>query len=168
MHPSLKTCIAVATLSLAWPAQAEDLTGTVVTVGSSLTTTVMVTPAGEAKGPSLCYTDLAERVRKLTAMTVKVSGDWKLNDKSEKKCFEASEFTVLKTSSGRDAIVGTLVETSGVYQVTGGDGKIMTLGEVSGGLKKLSGQKVILDLKAMESPNAKEPTYKVVTYAAFP
>ena len=32
----------------------------------------------------------------------------------------------------------------------------------------IRGQKVILDLKTMESPAAKEATYKVVTYAAFP
>lgn len=169
MRSLLNRCLIAASLfSLAAPAAAESLEGTVVSVGSSLNTSVMLTQPNEAKGPKLCYTDLAKKVRKLAAMTVKVSGDWKTNDKGDKTCFEATDFTVLKTSSGRDAIVGTLGEKSGVYQVTGGDGKVMTLGEVTGGLKKLNGQKVILDLKSMESPNAKEPTYKVVTYAAYP
>jgi hypothetical protein len=155
-------------MTLSSSAYAEDLEGVVVSVGSALNTSVMLTKENEPKGPKLCYDDVGKRVRKLSAMTVKVTGNWKTNDKGAKTCFEASDFTVLKTSSGRDAVVGTLGEKSGVYQVTGGDGKVLKLGEVTSGLKKLNGQKVILDLKSMESPNAKEPTYKVVTYAAFP
>jgi hypothetical protein len=164
---SLLKSLLLTSALLSAPAFAEDLTGTVMTVGSALNATVTLTSA-EGKGPSLCTGETAKRVRKLTAMTVKVSGEWKKNDKGENQCFEATDFTVLKTSSGRDAVVGTLGEKAGVYQVTADDGKVMTLGGVSGGLKKLSGHKVILDLKSMENPNAKEPTYKVVTYAAFP
>lgn len=169
MHSLFIRCLAAASLSvLAAPAFAEDLQGMVVTVGTALNATVMLTQPGEAKGPTVCYDDVGKRIRKLSAMTVKVTGDWKTNEKGDKKCLEATSFDVLKTSSGRDAVVGSLSEKGGVYQVTSADGKVMTLGEVSGGLKKLNGQKVILDLKSMESPNAKEPTYKVVTYAAFP
>ncbi len=153
---------------LAGSALAEDLQGTVVSVGSAMNTTVMLTQPTDPKGPTLCYTDVTKRVRKLSAMTVKVSGAWTTNQKGEKTCFEVTDFDVLKTSSGRDAVVGTLGESGGAYQVTGKDGKVMTLGEITGGLKKLKGQKVILDLKSMNSPAAKEPTYKVVTYAAYP
>ncbi len=150
------------------PALAEELEGTVLTVGNALNTEVMLTQPKENKGPNLCYTDLVKRVKKLAAMSVKVTGDWKVNAKGEKTCFDATDFTVTKTSSGRDAVVGVLSDKDGVYQVTGDDGKVMLLSDVSGGLKKLSGQKVILDLKAMDSPASKEATFKVVTYAAFP
>lgn len=169
MRTEFKALLVAGTLALgAAPASADELSGAVITFGWSLNTTVRLNQPNEKNGPKLCMNDLAKRIRKLSAMTVKVTGEWTKDDKGENKCFEATDFTVQKTSSGRDAIVGTLSEKSGSYQVTGDDGKVMTLGEVTGGLKKLAGQKVILDLKAMDNPAAKEATYKVVTYAAFP
>ena len=75
---------------------------------------------------------------------------------------------MVKATSGRDAFVGTLSEQDGNYVVTGGDGKAQRLLSVPEGLRKLSGQKVILDLKSMEAPSAKDASSSVVTYAAFP
>jgi hypothetical protein len=153
-----------ALLLAAAPALAEDVTGIVRVVGSSINSEVLV---GDG-GPNLCRNDVAKRMRRLTAMTATVSGDWQTKPNGDKKCFAATGFTVTKVSSGRDAVVGKLEQRSGAYVVTTDDGKAHALASAPDGLKKLVGQKVILDLKGMDSPAAKEATFNVVTYAAFP
>src|SRR5690606_6793650 len=95
----------------------------------------------------ICANEIGKSVRRLGAMTVRVSGEWKLDKKGAKRCFEGRSLSVLKTSSGRDALVGTLSSQDGVYVVKDASGQTHTLGDVPGGLKKLDGQKVILDIK---------------------
>jgi hypothetical protein len=158
-------------LALVLPAvaHAEELVGVVRAAGSGLNAHTRLAPAGESAGPSLCVNDVEKKVRRLGAMTVKANGDWREpKNKNGDKCFVATDFAVVKASSGRDAVVGTLSQKGGVYLVTGDDGKTHALGDVPGGLKKLDGQKVILDIKPIDSPSAKEAVYKVVTYSAHP
>lgn len=150
-------------------AHAEELVGVVKVAGSGLNAQTMLAPAGDNAGPVLCINDVEKKVRRLGAMTVKANGDWREpKSKGGEKCFVATDFAIVKASSGRDAVVGTLSQKGGVYLVTGEDGKTRTLGDVPGGLKKLDGQKVILDIKPIDSPSAKEAVYKVVTYSAHP
>ena len=87
-------------------------------------------------------------------------------------------------SSGRDALVGSLVVKDGVYSVSGEGGKVITLSDVPPGLKKLVGKKVIVDGKSPEDPvpaakpvaatgvkddaAVKSDVKVVITYQAFP
>lgn len=160
--------LAASLLTMAAPAFSEELAGVVKVTGSGITAQTMVSPVGEEKGPEVCGNDVGKKIRRLGAMTLKVTGDWKVKKNGDKGCFNATEFKVLKTSSGRDAVVGTLAQKNGSFVVTGSDGHTHVLDDVTGGLKKLEGQKVILDIKPINSPTAKEPVYKVVTYAAHP
>ncbi len=155
-------------LSLGLPAAAEDLEGTVTASGSGVNSRVFLAPAGAAEGPDLCASDVTKKVRRLGAMVVRASGAWKLSKKGEKSCFAATTFTVLKTSTGRDAAIGLLGRQGAGFVLTGDDGKSLALDDVPGGLKKLEGHKVILDLKAMEGPSGKGAPYKVVSYAEHP
>lgn len=153
---------------LASLAMAEEMSGVVKVVGSAINAQIMLTEAGEEKGPVVCANDVGKKVKRLGAMTVKASGAWRLDKKGDKSCFEATEFAVLKTSSGRDALVGTLSHKDGSYVVTGADGKAHVLEDIPGGLKKLDGEKVILDIKPISTPSTKGEVFKVVTYAAHP
>ena len=138
--------------------------------GSSLSSKMLVVPAGESTGPNLCRNDTSKRIGRLSGMTLKVMGAWQMDAKTnEKRCFEASAFVVSKMSNGRDALVGALEDKDGQFQLTDDSGKVSMLADVPDGLKKLSGKKVILDVKTIESPAAtKEAALKVVSYAEFP
>ena len=160
--------VLAAALTGASAARAEEASGRVRVVGPAISVEVVLAPEGGNDGPNLCRTDLAKRLRHLAAMTVKVTGEWQLKKDGSKRCFDAADFTVVKATSGRDAVVGLLSEKGGNFVVTGDDGKEQRLLSVPDGLRKLSGQKVILDLKAMESPTAKDASSSVVTYAAYP
>jgi hypothetical protein len=155
-------------LLFAASASAEELTGVVRVLGSSMNVQTMLAPTGSEKGPVVCANEVGKKVKRLGAMTVKATGDWKMNKKGEKSCFEAVDFAVVKTSSGRDALVGTLAQKESVYVVTGADGKAHVLEDIPSGLKKLDGQRVILDIKPISSPTAKGEVFKVVSYAAHP
>lgn len=154
---------------VAVPAFAEDIEGVVRVSGSSINQKVLLSEASTFVGPTLCYGDVAKRVGRLTGMTVKASGEWQISKKSgEKTCIEAKSFVVTKVPNGRTAVVGTLGEKDGAFTLTGDDGKETTLADVPDGMRKLAGKKVILDLKAMENPAAKEVPAKVVSYSEFP
>jgi hypothetical protein len=147
-------------------AHAEDLEGAVLTVGTTLNREVMLLPPKADKGPGLCANDVMKRVGKLSGMTVRASGAW--HGEGKKRCFEASDFAVVKTSSGRDAVVGTLEARDGGFAIGAANGQSYTLADVPGGLKKLVGQKVILDLKPLAGSAGAAGKYVVVSYGSHP
>jgi hypothetical protein len=157
----------VALLVTALPAHAEELTGTAQIVGSGYNSKVILDGAA-SPSPHVCRSDTSKRLSRLTGMTVKVQGEWKTKKDGAKDCFDAVEFTVLKTSSGRDAIVGVLSQEKGHYQVSDDSGKVVKLSDLSSGLKKLEGKKVILDVNLINTPAGLEASYKVITYAEMP
>ena len=167
-----RCALAVMACCLAFPAFAApadgELVGVVRAVGSAMNAETMLAPSKANKGPALCPSTIEKRIRHLGGLTVKAQGHWQLDAKGVQKCFEATDFTVTLTSSGRPAIVGKLTKKAGVYQLTGDDGRVMSLVEAPSGLRRMDGQRVILDLKPMSGPAAKDVSYKVVTYAAFP
>lgn len=168
MAKPLRYGAVVAALLAAPAALAETVEGVVKVAGGGLNAEVMVAASGNT-GPVLCgMSDMTKQVKHLAAMTVKVDGEWKTNKEGQKTCFSPAAFTVTKMSTGRDAVVGKLTQKDGKYLVTTDDGKVQTLEDVSPGLKKLEGQKVILDLKQVDAPKGQDAASKVVTYAAFP
>jgi hypothetical protein len=151
------------------PARADDLSGHVIVVGSSVNMRVQLTEKEGSKGPALCPNDVSKRIRKLLRLEVSVTGAWQMKkDGSSKDCFAATGFKILKHSSGRDPIIGMLQDQGAYFIVKGDDGKVSKLSEVTSGLKSLKGKKVILDLKPMDSPGQKDVSYKVVAYSEFP
>ena len=162
----MKRLILVLGFVMATPAMAEDIEGVVKVVGSAMSRKVMIYSADSAKH-KLCRNDESKRISRLTGMTVKVSGDWKMK-KETKSCLTPTSFSVSKVSSGRAAVVGTLSQTDTGYEVKSEDGKVHALAKVPSGLKKLTGEKVIIDVKPMNSPTSQGSTYNVVTYSRFP
>lgn len=155
-------------LALPGGAFGEEISGVVRVVGSAINAKVLLTKKTEFKGPAVCRGDVAKRVSRLTGLTVKVKGEWKLKKSGKKKCFTVGDFTVLKASSGRDALVGTLTKESEGYKVKTDDGKVHALSDIPAGLKELAGKKVIIDVKPMNNPVSATASYKVVTYSEFP
>lgn len=149
-------------------AQADEIEGVVRVAGSAASAYVYLAQGAETKGDKLCSTDLSKRVRKLSGLTVRVSGSWKADAKGERECFEGDGFTPLKSSSGKDLVVGTLAQAGGAWTITGADGKAMALADVPAGLKKLDGQQVIVSVNAVSTPGLKESGYKIVTYLGMP
>ena len=123
-----------------------------------------------------------EKCFSLSPLVVKVTGDWQIKKNGDKKCFRPTDFKVLKMASGREPLVGLLAVKDGVYTVALEDHKIIAISDVPPGLKKLVGQKVIVDVKSLDgaaavplqAKAAKEaasslPSMRVViTYQAFP
>lgn len=149
-------------------ALAEDAEGLVRVSGSGLNTETVLTPEKEFQGTKLCGSDLERRMHHLAALVVHVTGDWQLNRRGEKRCLDVKDFKVLRMTSGRDAVIGMFSTKDGAFLVTGDDGKAITLKDVPDGMKKLDGQKIIVDLKPVENPVAKETSQVVVTYQPFP
>ena len=168
----------------AGPAWADEIEGLVRVVGRSFDAQTLITPEKETLGPHLCGSDLEQRIRHLTPLVVKVSGRWQTKKGGQRECFVADDVKVLRMSSGRDALVGSLVVKDGVYSVSGEGGKVITLSDVPPGLKKLVGKKVIVDGKSPEDPvpaakpvaatgvkddaAVKSDVKVVITYQAFP
>lgn len=143
-----------------------EIEGVVRVVGPAATAEVLLDPGSGNKGPTVCTSDLSKRIGKLTNFTVKVKGQWRLH-KGKKRCVVPDEFAVTRAPSGRSAIIGILSEQNGSFALAGGDGKTQTLANVPDGLKKLTGKKVILDLKSTDNPTVKDE-FKIVIYAEFP
>jgi hypothetical protein len=161
-------------ISMAWAmayvpcALGDEFEGQIRNSGSSVNQIVEVVSDNTQNSQKLCLDDTASRVKRLTGLTIKVSGDWKINKTGQKQCLQVKSFTILKHSSGRTPLVGTLQNENGVFVVTAEDGKKQTLDEVSSGLKKLSGKKVILDVKPLDASSDKSSVLKVVTYREYP
>ena len=149
-------------------AAAADLEGVIQVAGSALNVEVMVAPPKANTGPLLCMDDMASRIRRLGGMTVKVTGEWVLRQDGSRDCLKATGFAVLKTSSGGDAVVGMISVKGPVVQVTDAGGKALTLSDAPDGLKKLNGQKAILEVSPLKGPAAKAGTVRVVSYASHP
>lgn len=149
------------------PAEPGEIEGVVRVVGPAATAEVQLDPGSGNTGPVVCASDTSKRIGKLTGYTVSVRGIWQFK-KNKKQCLVPDDFAVKKASSGRPVVVGTLVQSRGLYSIDGVDGKKHPLSEIPSGLKKLDGKKVILDLKPLENLATKQESYKVVTYSAFP
>ena len=149
-------------------ASAEEFEGAIRNSGSSVNQTVELVSDQGKTTQKLCLDAGASRVKKLTGLTIRVTGDWKLNKAGEKQCLELKSFKIVKHTSGRVPLVGVLEQENGVYVVAGEDGKKQPLGEVSSGLKRLAGKKVILDVKPLDVSGDKSAALKVVTYGEYP
>lgn len=164
----MKLVLAALLLSLGTPTLAEDLSGSVIVVGSSINMRVLLTAKGAADGPALCTNEVSKRIRKLLRLEVQVSGSWKMKDATTKDCFETTSFKILKHSSGRPAVIGILAEDGPNFTIKGENGYVNRLSDITSGLMKLKGKKVILDLKPMDAPGQKDVSYKVVAYSEYP
>ncbi len=164
----MKLVFATLLLSLGTPALADDLAGSVIVVGSSVNMRVLLTEKGAADGPALCTNDISKKIRKLLRLEVQVNGSWKMKDANTKDCFDATSFKILKHSSGRPPVIGILTEDGPNFIIKGEDGRVNRLSDITSGLVKLKGKKVILDLKPMDAPGQKDISYKVVSYSEYP
>jgi hypothetical protein len=165
----VKSVLAAVLIVLTSPAFADDLAGNVIVVGSSVNMRVLLTEKGAAEGPALCTNDVSKRIRKLLRLEVQVTGSWKMKDATNAKdCFEATSFKVLKHSSGRQPVIGILTEDGANYMIKGEDGRVSRLSDITSGLMKLKGKKVILDIKPMDAPGQKDISFKVVAYSEYP
>src|SRR3954466_6011565 len=103
---SLKFLLAVFVSLQASALFADELEGVVHVVGSAHNMVTVLAPEGKGDGPELCKTETAKRIARLSGMTVKATGDMSKNKDSGKACLDATGFAVLKTGSGREAVVG--------------------------------------------------------------
>ncbi len=146
--------------------EGEQVTGAVRVAGGGFSQEIQVLTEGKDTPVVLCDTPEAGRVKKLAAMTVKVTGSWMLNKQGQKSCFTTKSFVVTKHISGREPLVGTLVKNNESFAIKNDDGKEYKITEVSSGLAKLAGKKVIVDAKSINTSNKK--VLKVVSYGEFP
>lgn len=170
MHSVWKLSLALGLALAAAPsAFADDVEGLVRVVGSAVNAKVILTPEKEYTGPALCRDEQSRKVGRLGGMIVKATGEMQqIGKDATKKCLKVQSFTVTKMANGRDAVVGTLSKKDAVFVITTEAGKVYPLTELPDGLKGLDGKRVVVDLKTMESPGAKESASKVVSYAEMP
>jgi hypothetical protein len=153
---------------LAAQARAEDLSGVIVVAGPEASAATMLAPPQDTQGPTLCPSDNVRRLRHLSGMTAATKGGWQLSPAGQKTCFDVTEFTITKLASGRDAVVGVLKRHGAGFDIVGDGGKVLFLSEITDGLRKLEGLKVIVELRPSQGPTAHEATFKVVSFALFP
>jgi hypothetical protein len=157
-------------------ALAEAVEGTVQIKGSALKSTTFVSSVvssgvstgDKQHGTRICVSDTEQRIRHLTDLTVRVTGEWQATKSGEKDCLDASDYTVLKASSGREAVTGMLSRLGAGFVIDSADGRRLVLQEVPDGLKSLLGLNVVIDVKSIASRQATEATKVVVSYRPLP
>lgn len=164
----MKLVLTALLFAIGTPALADDLSGSVLVVGSSINMRVLLTEKGAVDGPALCTNEVSRKIRKLLRLEVQVGGSWKMKDATTKDCFEVSSFKILKHISGRPPVIGILTEDGPNFIIKGEDGRVSRLSDITSGLTKLKGKKVILDLKPMDAPGQKDISFKVVSYSEYP
>jgi hypothetical protein len=153
-----------ATLFIASSAFADQLSGLVRITATGPFKQVTLTRPNEFSGTMLCPGDKAKRIMTLESLVVKVWGSSK--EIGSVKCFEIGSFTVLKTPSGKDAVVGVIQQKGGVFQITTEDSRVLKLVDVPDSLKDLVGKKVIADLRS--DANLTAGVAQAVYYSEFP
>jgi hypothetical protein len=165
-----KFLLALMVLATSEQVLADQVQGLIRLSGTAVAKQVAITKETEFSGTNLCPGDKAKRLIALESMIVKVWGNTR--EQNGSKCFDVGSFSVLKTPAGREAIVGTLTQHDGVFQITTDDGRSMRLVSVPDGLKAMAGKKVIVDLKSVEAPESTQELttsgFKAVYYAEFP
>jgi hypothetical protein len=154
-------------LLCATPSFGEQIIGRIMLKGNAKFATVQLVKPGEHKGPVVCKNEVASKIKRLSNMQIKITGDWKNKD-TPKSCFEGTEFEVLTTPTGKPAVVGVISKTDSGYQLVALDGKTYGFKKLPGGLRGLVGKKVIVGMKQMTSPGSLTGGHKVVSYSAFP
>jgi len=156
-------------LCCATPLQAEDLVGVVYVSGGDLHTETHIDVDKSHHGPRLCPGEIDYRIRHLSQLQVRTVGTWQLRQGGVKDCFAASSFQILRMVGGREAAVGRLsASESGGYLLTGDDGKIERLADLTPRLRQMMGEQVILDLKPMANPAITDVNKVVVSYRRYP
>jgi len=158
---------------LAW---GEAVEGTVQIKGSALKSLTFVSSevssgvsnGDKQEGTRICASDAEQRIRHLTDLTVRVTGEWQATKSGEKDCLNAKDYVVLKASSGREAVTGLLSRSGAGYVIESADGRRLVLQEVPDGLKSLLGLNVMVDVKSIASRQAAEATKVVVSYRSLP
>ena len=146
----------------------ETLEGIVHVAGNALSTEVLLTEKGSYKGPNLCRTAEAKRIGQIAGMRVRVGGSWQLRSDGSKRCFEPQSFKVLRTTRGQKPVVGVLSKHKGSYVITEAAGKVHRFSQIPEGLKRLTGEKVILEVSPLNHPASNEAAAQVVSYTPFP
>lgn len=159
------TCVAFVLAAIVTPpeASARNVEGVVKVVGSVVNARVILMPSGGGKPTTLCTDATGQCIRKLAGMTLKVA----VTPQAEGKCLKAQEFSVLKTTSGRAAIVGVLRQQQGATFVEEGSGKKHPIARMTPGLREIIGKKAIFDLKA-NATGSSAVGHRVVSYALHP
>lgn len=166
MHLFLTTVLFLAYGGYSYAQNNDKIEGVVRVSGSGVSQEIHVLTDDGDKQAILCEGNLTSRVKKLAAMTVQIDGSWNLNKQGQKSCFSGTEFKILKHISGRQPLVGILAKGKEGFVVKGDDGKEIQLAEVSSGLAKLEGKKVIIDAKSVTTSAKK--SLKVVSYGEHP
>lgn len=146
--------------------------GSVSVVGSAVNAQTKLMPTKDepqSEPSTLCRSGEAKRIGRVAGMYVIAEGHWSQNPVTKERCFEVKGFRVTKSSSGRPALVGRLIREGELFFVLTSDGKKQGLNAVPGGLSKLEGKEVIIDVKPIENPvAASQASWRVVSYAEHP
>jgi hypothetical protein len=158
--------ITIAFLFLSTVALGETVKGRVRNSGVGIVQSVHLIDEETASDRSLCAGDVSGKVKKLSGMVIEVEGLVKKRPNGNSECFDAIGFRIIRNISGRAPLIGLLKVENDVVSVVSEDGVAHILNEVSSGLKKLVGKKVILDVRSNESGDSKG--LKVISYSSFP
>ena len=165
---SIRLLLLVGMLAYEGVALGEAVEGVVQIQGSALKSNTIVFSGDKKAGTRICASAMEQRIRHLTDLTLRVTGEWQAAKSGEKDCLDASDYKVLKASSGREAVTGLLSRSGAGYVIESADGRRLVLQEVPVGLKSLLGLKVIVDVKSIASRQAAEATKVVVSYRPLP
>lgn len=99
------------------------------------------------KSVRLCSSNLATKIKTLSAMTLEVSGEWKGDESAKSSCFDSQGFKILRLSSGRNPAVGVLKSDKSVYYLQHENGHKSFFLKVPKKMKQMVNKKIIVDPK---------------------
>ena len=133
------------------PAQAiaEEIKGKVYTSGNPGQRWTRISQTDNQMPTTLCPSELALGIAKLTNAKVTLKGNWGLFQDRKTKCFAPTEITINEIDPGRPAIIGVLKETGkNEFAIENQTGKQWKIAKLSKGLLELKNKLVIADLVA--------------------
>lgn len=131
--------------------------------GSHINYRVTIKEKGKVKHHKICQGAIADEINQYHRMTARVE-----YVQNKKKCLTVSKFTLLKTPSGKEPFLGTLVKEGNSYSLKTKD-QTYKIENAPKKLQKMVTKEVVCDLEASTTKQGKaQGLYYVLYFAPAP
>ena len=140
----------------------DSIEGIIASSGSHLNYRVVINEPGGKKSHILCAGEISDSINNYSRLTAKIKV------KKTKNCLEPESFTLTKTPSGIEPIIGELVKEGDLFMVAIKDQKYV-LEHTPKRLQEFLNKKVVLDLaKSITNIGREKNQYTVMYFAIAP
>jgi len=134
-------------------------------VGSQLNSRLILRNNETNESKRICPGETSQRISQLAGMTVEINGSIQKGASQRQNCIQTTNFTILKTTTGRPAAVGLLErDEDGYFLNSNGSG--FRLSRMLPGMEKLVGEYIIISVDNQAA--LRDNTIQPMSFMAFP